>query len=185
MFPRSQRTPFNNSLFIFFILLTFPLEDLHFLFLFLPRPTLLIYQVQRNCEYLGCCILYILYLFWDDFPGCWFPYFPWNCERARRYIKVGMGSSDDCIWQDATTSRWGTMDRLVGPRLAIRRRCLWWGLANRLAGGSASSRRPAVSYCHDGKRRTLPRSDKETKTKHIRRATMTTTTTTPTAHPWK
>ena len=72
--------------------------------------------------------------------------------------------SFSCFFLPAGVSRSGIEDRLAPTRLAIRRRCLWIWRANRPATGLASVRRPAVSYCPDGKRRTLRQTQRQEQT---------------------
>lgn len=152
-----------------------------FIYFFLWFHSIAFIFCVLHCTGHQCPLLSFLFFFssvlWKLFASHTF--FPWPLVLNCKTIKIKRKS-----WRwlrrkkrrRGTTSRLETMDRLVRPMLAIRRRCLWWWLANRVAGGSAYARRPAVSYCRDGKRRTLQTSDKETQIKHIRRAPQTTAT---------
>lgn len=145
-----------------------------FIYFFLWFHSIAFIFCVLHCTGHQCPLLSFLFFFIRSVKTfCVTYFFSWpfvlNCKTIKIKRKLAMVKKKK-------TSRLETMDRLVRPMLAIRRRCLWWWLANRVAGGSAYARRPAVSYCRDGKRRTLQTSDKETQIKHIRRAPQTTAT---------
>lgn len=91
MFPRSQRTPFNNSLFIFFILLTFPPRRPSFPFLISSSTYFINIPSTTQLRIFG--LLYLIYytFFWRWLSGLLIPVFPMKLWARKAIYKSWYG----------------------------------------------------------------------------------------------